>query len=63
MRKHMTTPLGANAMTMAVWRRRPEAAALLHHSDQGSQCANELYPQLLADKVRGLNSSLVTSAP
>jgi transposase InsO family protein len=34
---------------MAVWRRRPKASALLHHSDQGSQYSNELYQKLLAD--------------
>jgi putative transposase len=49
MQKHMTTQLVADAMTMAVWRRRPKAAALLTHSDQGSQYANELYQLLLAD--------------
>ena len=49
MQKNMTTQLVADAMTMAVWRRRPKAAALLTHSDQGSQYANELYQLLLAD--------------
>ena len=49
MQRHMTTQLVADAMTMAVWRRRPKAAALLTHSDQGSQYANELYQLLLAD--------------
>lgn len=49
MQGHMTTQLVADAMTMAVWRRHPKAAALLSHSDQGSQYANELYQLLLAD--------------
>ena len=49
MQKHMTTQLVADAMTMAVWRRRPKEAALLTHSDQGSQYANELYQLLLED--------------
>jgi putative transposase len=49
MQRHMTTQLVADAMTMAVWRRRPKEAALLTHSDQGSQYANELYQLLLAD--------------
>ena len=47
MRRHMSTELVSDAMTMALWRRRP--TALLQHSDQGSQYANELYQLLLAD--------------
>ena len=43
----MSTELVSDAMTMALWRRRP--VALLQHSDQGSQYANELYQLLLAD--------------
>jgi putative transposase len=49
MQKHMTTQLVADAMTMAVWRRRPKATALLHHSDQGCQYSSEAFQQLLAD--------------
>jgi putative transposase len=41
MQKDMSTQLVADAMTMALWRRRPETAALLHHSDQGTQYASE----------------------
>jgi putative transposase len=33
----MSTQLVSDAMTMALWRRRPNTAALLHHSDQGTQ--------------------------
>jgi putative transposase len=47
MHRHMSTQLVSDAMTMALWRRRP--VALLQHSDQGSQYANELYQLLLAD--------------
>ena len=47
MQRHMSTELVSDAMTMALWRRRP--VALLQHSDQGSQYANELYQLLLAD--------------
>jgi len=47
MQRHMSTELVSDAMTMALWRRRP--TALLQHSDQGSQYANELYQLLLAD--------------
>ena len=49
MQKHMTTQLVADAMTMAVWRRRPRETALLHHSDQGCQYSSEAYQELLAD--------------
>ena len=49
MQKHMTTQLVADAMTMAVWRRRPKATTLLHHSDQGCQYSSEAFQQLLAD--------------
>ena len=37
----MTTELVTDALTMAVWRRGP-CAALLHHSDQGSQYTSEI---------------------
>ena len=35
MQRHMSTELVSDAMTMALWRRRP--TAVLQHSDQGSQ--------------------------
>lgn len=44
----MTTQLVTDALTMAVWRRGP-CAALLHHSDQGSQYASESFQRLLRD--------------
>jgi putative transposase len=40
MQRHMSTELVSDAMTMALWRRRP--TALLQHSDQGSQCQRAL---------------------
>jgi putative transposase len=49
MQKDMSTQLVADAMTMALWRRRPDTAALLHHSDQGTQYASEQYQKLLED--------------
>ena len=36
MQKDMSTQLVTDAMTMALWRRRPDTAALMHHSDQGT---------------------------
>ncbi len=44
----MTTNLVTDALTMAVWRRGPHAA-LLHHSDQGSQYTSESFQRLLSD--------------
>lgn len=40
--KRMTTALVVDALTMAVWRRRPPKG-LLHHSDRGSQYASHAY--------------------
>ena len=37
MHAQMSAQLVTDALLMAVWRRRPKHAALLHHSDQGSQ--------------------------
>lgn len=44
---YMTRELVADALTMAVWRRRP-VGKLLHHSDQGSQYASDDFQGLLA---------------
>ncbi len=44
----MTAQLVTDALTMAVWRRAPRAA-LLHHSDQGSQYTSEPFQRLLRD--------------
>jgi putative transposase len=49
MQARMTSQLVADAMIMAIWRRRPKDAALLHHSDQGSQYTSESFHRLLAD--------------
>lgn len=49
MQSRMTAQLVADAMIMAIWRRRPKEAALLHHSDQGSQYTSESFQRLLAD--------------
>lgn len=48
MKARMTADLVADALLMAIWRRRPENG-LLHHSDQGSQYSCEMFQQLLAD--------------
>jgi putative transposase len=48
MSNSMTVQLVMDALVMAIWRRgRPEA--LLHHSDQGSQYASEIFQRLLAE--------------
>ena len=47
MADHMRTELVANALQMAVQRRRPEAG-LIHHSDQGSQFVSLGFGQLCA---------------
>jgi putative transposase len=49
MQKEMSTQLVSDAMTMALWRRRPNTAALLHHSDQGTQYSSEAYQSLLQE--------------
>jgi putative transposase len=43
---HCDEELGANALKMALARRRPKAG-LLHHSDRGSQYTSQAYQQLL----------------
>jgi transposase InsO family protein len=48
MADHMETDLVADALRMALARRRPEAGRLLHHSDRGSQYASDDYQHLLA---------------
>ena len=44
----MTAQLVTDALTMAVWRRSPNAA-LLHHSDQGTQYTSEPFQRLLRE--------------
>ena len=48
MSERLTTDLATQALTMALWRRKPKGA-LLHHSDRGIQYAAGDYQQLLAD--------------
>ncbi len=59
MHKRMTADLVADAMVMAIWRRRPTDAALLHHSDQGSQYTSEQFQRLLTDN--GIQCSMSRS--
>ena len=47
-RSRMTARLVCDALTMAIWQRRP-APGLIHHSDRGSQYASHLFRKLLAD--------------
>ena len=44
----MTASLVADALIMAIWR-RGWPAALLHHSDRGSQYTSEQFQRLMAD--------------
>ena len=48
MGERLTADLATQALTMALWRRKP-AGGLLHHSDRGIQYAAGEYQQLLAD--------------
>jgi transposase InsO family protein len=48
MADHMETSLVADALRMALARRRPGPGQLLHHSDRGSQYASDDYQHLLA---------------
>lgn len=59
MQQQMTAQLVTDAMIMAIWRRRPKDAALLHHSDQGSQYTSEVFQRLLADN--GIECSMSRS--
>lgn len=45
--RQMTTDLVQEALTMAVWRRRP-APGLIHHTDRGCQYASRAYQRELA---------------
>jgi len=48
MSERLTTELATQALTMALWRRKP-TGALLHHSDRGIQYAAGDYQRLLAE--------------
>ena len=52
----LTVDLAGNALTMALWRRKPQPG-LLHHSDRGSQYAATAYQQQLADHGIGCSMS------
>lgn len=55
MQESMTSQVVADALMMAVWR-RGKPAALMHHSDQGSQYTSEHFQGLL--KEQGIPSSM-----
>lgn len=59
MQQRMTAELVTDALIMAIWRRRPKDAALLHHSDQGSQYTSEHFQRLLDDN--GIQCSMSRS--
>ena len=49
----MTAQLVCDALTMAIWQRRPKLG-LIHHSDRGSQYASKQFNRLLtAKKMKG----------
>jgi putative transposase len=49
MSRKMPVELVADALKMALGRRRPADAELLHHSDRGAQYACDVYQELLAE--------------
>jgi len=53
---HMRAELVKEALTMAIQTRRPRAG-LLHHSDRGSQYADETYVKLLSDENMEISMS------
>lgn len=55
MGERLTADLATQALTMALWRRKPDRG-LLHHSDRGIQYAAGDYQRLLA--THGLNCSM-----
>ena len=55
----LTVDLAEAALTMALWRRKPEPG-FLHHSDRGSQYAAGIYQRLLAD--HGIECSMSRKA-
>lgn len=59
MQSQMTSQLVTDALMMAIWRRKPTDASVLHHSDQGSQYASEHFQRLLADN--GIECSMSRS--
>jgi len=55
MSNRMTAQLVCDALTMAIWLRRPKAG-LIHHSDRGSQYASKAFRRLL--KAHGIKGSM-----
>ena len=55
MSSRMTAQLVCDALTMAIWLRRPKAG-LIHHSDRGSQYASHAFRRLL--KAHGILGSM-----
>jgi putative transposase len=57
MATHMTEALTQQALQMALRQRQPQAHALLHHSDRGSQYTSGDYQQLLAQHTMTVSMS------
>jgi putative transposase len=55
MSSRVTAQLVCDALTMAIWQRRP-TVGLIHHSDRGSQYASKLFRRLL--KAHGFKGSM-----
>lgn len=55
MSSRMKAQLVCDALTMAIWQRRPKAG-LIHHSDRGSQYASKAFRRLL--KAHGFRGSM-----
>jgi len=55
MGSRMKAQLVCDALTMAIWQRKPKAG-LIHHSDRGSQYASKAFRKLL--KVHDINGSM-----
>ena len=55
MSSRMTAQLVCDALTVALWQRRPKAG-LIHHSDRGSQYASKAFRKLL--KAHGIKGSM-----
>ena len=55
MGSRMKAQLVCDALTMAIWQRKPKAG-LIHHSDRGSQYASKAFRKLL--KAHNINGSM-----
>lgn len=55
MGSRMKAQLVCDALTMAIWQRKPQAG-LIHHSDRGSQYASKAFKQLL--ETHGIQGSM-----